>query len=247
MIERKLYWKPQLDSVFDWKADYSSVVKATSVDLRSICPPIYDQGQLGSCTGNAIAGTFEIAKIKQGIPYWVPSRLFIYYNERVMEHTVNTDSGAVIKDGIQTLVHQGVCPETEWPYIESKFKTKPKAKCYTDALKNEVKSYSLLPQTSAQLQGILTAGYPYVFGFTAYTSFMSNAVAANGMMPMPQPGDRVEGGHAVVCVGYIQINGANYYIIRNSWGTGWGVKGYFFMPEAYMLSKLCSDFWDIKY
>ena len=247
MNERKLLWKPQLSSIFDWVADYESIDKKITVDLRNICPPIYDQGLLGSCTGNAIAGTYEIAGIKQGLPLETPSRLFIYYNERVIENSVESDAGAVIKDGIQTLVHQGVCPENEWPYIESEFRTKPTDACYTHALNHVIKSYSLVPQTPSQLQGCLSAGYPYVFGFTVYSSFMSAEVERTGMMSMPQSDDRVQGGHAVVCVGYIRINGANYYIIRNSWGTNWGVGGYFFMPEAYMLSDLCSDFWDIKY
>jgi C1A family cysteine protease len=62
----------------------------SQVDLRPQCPPIYDQGQLGSCTANAIGAAHEFSQMKQGLPApapFGPSRLFIYYNERAIEHT----------------------------------------------------------------------------------------------------------------------------------------------------------------
>src|SRR5689334_14620089 len=94
------------------------------VDLRPHCPPVYDQGDLGSCTANAIAGAIEFDQIKQQLSEATPSRLFIYYNERVIEHSVSTDSGAMIKDGVKSVAKQGVCAETEWPYIIDQFTLK---------------------------------------------------------------------------------------------------------------------------
>ncbi len=92
------------------------------------CPPVYNQGQLGSCTANAIAGAIQFDRMKQKLaPDFTPSRLFIYYNERVIEHSVASDSGAQIRDGIKSVARQGDCPETEWPYVIAKFKTKPSA------------------------------------------------------------------------------------------------------------------------
>jgi len=117
-----------------------------SVDLRNICPPVYDQGQLGSCTANAIAGAYEFELIKQNLTPFVPSRLFIYYNERVIEGTVKTDSGAMIRDGIKSVNSQGVCSENEWPYLIKKFNIKPISKCYTDAKKNQVLEYKRIDQ-----------------------------------------------------------------------------------------------------
>src|SRR5436853_3992768 len=65
-----------------------------SVDLRPSCPAVYDQGQLGSCTANAIGGAIEFDQLKQHLAQtFTPSRLFIYYNERVIEGTVDADSG----------------------------------------------------------------------------------------------------------------------------------------------------------
>jgi C1A family cysteine protease len=98
-----------------------------TTDLRSQCPAVYDQGQLGSCTANAIGAAVEFDRLKQKLPDFVPSRLFIYYNERVIEGTANSDSGAQIRDGIKSVASQGVCPETEWPYDISKFTVAPPA------------------------------------------------------------------------------------------------------------------------
>ena len=68
-----------------------------NVDLRSACPPVYDQGQLGSCTANGIAAAIGFDQMKQGVgDVFTPSRLFIYYNERVMEGTVQSDAGRKI-------------------------------------------------------------------------------------------------------------------------------------------------------
>src|SRR5438874_4074423 len=95
-----------------------------AVDLRPQCPDVYDQGHLGSCTGNAIAGVIQFDQMRQHLkppcPF-LPSRLFIYYNERVMEHTVHSDAGAQIRDGIKSVSKQGDCPESEWPYDVGKF------------------------------------------------------------------------------------------------------------------------------
>ena len=104
-----------------------------SVDLRSACPPIYDQGQLGSCTGNGIAGAIEFDQKKQGTKEFTPSRLFIYYNERVMEGTVSQDAGAQVRDGMKSVATLGAPPETDWPYDIAKFAQKPPTKAYADA------------------------------------------------------------------------------------------------------------------
>src|SRR6185312_8266354 len=127
------------------------------VDLRKKCPKVYNQGPLGSCTANALSGAFEFARKKQKLKDFMPSRLFIYYNERVMINTVNSDSGAYIRDGIKSLNKKGVCPEKEWPYIEEKFTDTPPKKCYTHALQCAIKSYQRLTNTNLnQLQGCLS-------------------------------------------------------------------------------------------
>jgi C1A family cysteine protease len=216
-----------------------------SVDLRDQCPDVYDQGELGSCTGNAIAAALEFDRMKQNLDDFTPSRLFIYYNERVLEGTVDSDSGAQIRDGIKSVAQQGDCPETEWAYDISKFADAPPQSCYDDALQYKAVQYQSVSQNLADMQGCLASGYPFVFGFTVYESFESDAVAQTGDMPMPKSREQVIGGHAVLAVGY--DNQDRVFIVRNSWGEGWGDAGYFYMPYAYLLDdNLADDLWTIR-
>jgi C1A family cysteine protease len=216
------------------------------VDLRPQCPPVYDQGQLGSCTANAIAGAIQFDELKQKLKAaMAPSRLFIYYNERVLEHTVNADSGAQLRDGIKTVAKQGVCSEQDWPYDIAKFEDKPSAACYQKAVDHRIALYQKVMQNLMQMKGCLAAGYPIVFGFTVYESFESPQVAKTGIAPLPGASEAVVGGHAVAAVGY--DDSQRTFLVRNSWGEGWGLKGYFTMPYAYLLqSDLSSDFWTIR-
>ncbi|XZF13417.1 C1 family peptidase [Chitinophagaceae bacterium MMS25-I14] len=246
---RKLGWVPDLPDKrdFQYRAP-QRVLKAlpTKVDMTKKCPPVYDQGQLGSCTANAIGAAFQFEQMKQNVSDFVPSRLFIYYNERVIEHTVNSDAGAQIRDGIKSINKSGVCPENMWPYDIGKFTKKPAAKCYTEAEKHQALSYMRMNNTVSQLKGCLADGFPFVFGFTVYGSFESAKVAQSGHLQLPNlQKEKVVGGHAVMAVGY--DDSKNWFIIRNSWGTGWGLKGYFTMPYDYLTdSNLCDDFWTIR-
>jgi C1A family cysteine protease len=217
----------------------------TSVDLRSECPPVYDQGQLGSCTANAIGAAIEFDQIKQGAADFVPSRLFIYYNERAIEGTIAQDAGAQIRDGMKSVATLGAPNETDWPYDISQFAQKPPMVAYDDAKQDIVTSYSAVPRDTTQMRGCLADGFPFVLGFTVYESFESQAVADSGILNMPASGEKVLGGHAVLAVGY--DDGKRAFIIRNSWGSNWGIKGYFWMPYEYLQSDhLSSDFWTVR-
>lgn len=218
------------------------------VDLRTqvTFPPPYDQGELGSCTANAIAGAIEFAQLKEKTKNFTPSRLFIYYNERVIEGTVPYDSGAQIRDGIKSVSTIGACPETDWPYLIDRFADEPKnPPSYDDASLGKVVLYKRVIQNLAQMKSCLASGFPFVFGFTVYESFESELVAKTGEVPMPAQGEQVLGGHAVLAVGYDDAN--QRFIVRNSWGPSWGIKGYFTMPYAYMTQRdLADDFWTIR-
>jgi C1A family cysteine protease len=241
-------WLPDLPDIRDhlYAAPVALVgALPAKTDLRLQCPPVYDQGQLGSCTANAIAAALEFDRLKQKINDFTPSRLFIYYNERAMEHTIDSDSGAQIRDGIKSVGKLGDCPETEWPYDIAKFKTKPAAPCYADGLKYKAILYQRMTQTPSQLKGCLASGYPFVFGFTVYESFESATVARTGHATLPKSGERVVGGHAVAGVGYDDAK--QWFIVRNSWGGQWGMKGYFTLPYAYVTdNNLADDFWTIR-
>jgi C1A family cysteine protease len=215
-------------------------------DLRSNCPPVYDQLQLGSCTSNAIAGAVEFDLIKEKQQrIFIPSRLFLYYNERVIEGTVSSDSGAPLRDGIKSMATQGDCPESLWPYDIAEFAVKPPANCYSQALMFKAVQYQRLIQDATQLKSCLASGFPFVLGFTVYESFESQEVASTGHASMPAPNEKVIGGHAVMAVGY--DDSSQWFILRNSWGTTWGMAGYFTLPCTYLLDQnLASDFWTIR-
>jgi C1A family cysteine protease len=242
-------WQPDLPDARDvlYAAPLLGMAEGlpASVDLRPKCPPVYNQGQLGCCTGNGIAGAVEFDQMKLGKQAFVPSRLFIYYNERVMEGTVNTDAGAQVRDGIKSVATIGAPPEKLWPYDIAKFAVQPPPIAYTDAKLDLVSSYARVSPILSQMQGCLAEGYPIIIGFTVYESFESAAVAKSGVVSMPAPGEKVVGGHCVVVVGY--DNASRTFILRNSWGTAWGMKGYFTMPYEYLLDPhLASDFWTIR-
>jgi C1A family cysteine protease len=257
MAARQKYgWVPDLPDARDHLyAAPPPVMSAlpTQVDLRAQCPEVvYDQGQLGSCTGNAIAGALQFDRIKQKLlsaQELVPSRLFIYYNERVIEHSVPHDAGAQIRDGIKSVAKQGACFESgphSWPYDIAEFADKAPPDRYAAAAANRVVQYSRLVPTSSQLKGCLASGYPFVFGFTVYESFEGDAVAKTGIVPMPNLAtEQVLGGHAVMAVGYDDAQ--QRFIVRNSWGPAWGIKGYCLMPYAYLTDhNLADDFWTIR-
>jgi C1A family cysteine protease len=249
-------WIPDLPDHRDFMyAAPLAVLRAlpSKKDLTGDCPPVYDQGELGSCTANAIAAAHQFEQIKEGkgsraeghVAGFIPSRLFIYYNERAIEGTVNEDSGAMIRDGIKSVVKQGVCPESQWPYLIRRFTKKPPKPCYADAMNHQVVSYRRVAQSLNQMKGCLASGYPFVFGFTVYESFESSLVGKTGKVPMPRTGESALGGHAVAAVGYNDAD--QRFIVRNSWGGKWGKKGYGFMPYAYLTDPdLAADFWTIR-
>ena len=218
----------------------------TNVDLSPLGPKeIYNQGNLGSCTANAIAYAYEFDEYKQKEEIkFIPSRLFIYYNDREIEGTVNEDSGAAIRDGVKSINKIGVCPETDWPYNISQFTQKPKYECYEIAKEHRSLQYKRVEQKIDQLKSALSNGFPIVFGFVVYESFESEETTKTGIVTMPEKRESILGGHAVCIIGYDDNKGT--FKVRNSWGEKWGDKGYCYFPYKYILnSNLASDFWTI--
>ena len=214
------------------------------VDLSAQCSAVEDQGQLGSCTANALVGNLEFLERKAGHDVTDLSRLFIYYNERAMEGTVGEDAGAMIRDGVKSLVKLGVCTEKKWPYRIARFTAKPSSVCYQDAANRQITSYHRI-LTLQQMKQCLAEGYPFVFGFSVYQSFESATVARTGKVELPKADETMVGGHAVCAVGYDEA--ARRFLVRNSWGAGWGMKGYFTMPYDYLANNnLADDFWTVR-
>ena len=243
---KKYGWKPSLPDIRDLKYKISApVTLPESVDLSPNCPPVYNQLQLGGCTGNSFAAAYEYKLIAQKEIDFTPSRLFIYFNERSLEGTVKSDAGAMNRDGAKALNKLGVCDEKIWPYIPKYFANTPTNECFLEGLKHTITQYESLDNTSLyMLQQCLAKGTPFVFGFTVYESFEGQEVAATGIMTMPDNSESVLGGHSVLAVGY--DNKTKMIKVRNSWGDSWGDKGYFYMPYEYITNpQLASDFWCI--
>jgi C1A family cysteine protease len=217
-----------------------------SVDLRSTCPPVYQQGHLGSCTANAIAAAIQFDRMKQRLaPVFTPSRLFIYYNAREMHGTVDSDSGSMIRDAMKSVARIGACPERVWRYDIGAFRVRPPTTCYRIATWHKAVCYQRLEQDLSHMKACLASGYPFVFGFTVYESFEGPQVAATGCVGMPGRDEAVVGSHAVLAVGYDEER--EWFIVQNSYGPRWGMKGYFTLPYAYMTHEdLVGDIWVIR-
>lgn len=247
--KKRVYgWKREKHDVRDFKFTAPvGVTVPSAVDLSGGCPAVYDQGELGSCTANAIGAAIEFDQIKQNKAWdFMPSRLFIYYNERAMEGTIHEDSGAAIRDGVKSVNTNGVCKESLCPYNIKNFTKKPSQQAYKEAILHKSLQYAKLDNTNVlNLKKCLAGGLPFVFGFTVYEYFESPEMASTGVLNMPAANEQNLGGHAVMCVGYDDAKKA--FLVRNSWGASWGLKGYFWMPYEYMTNvNLASDFWVIN-
>lgn len=208
---------------------------------------ILDQGELGSCVSNSVAYCIRWARQKEGLSVYDPSRLFIYYFGRVIEGSPPTeDTGLFIRDGYKSVAQYSVCSERNWPYDTSRFSWKPSEYAMKAAKEHKTFTYFSVDQDLVHLKKCLADGYPVSFGFTVFSSFMSGAVARTGQVPMPDFSKEAEyGGHAVTIVGY--NDATRKFKICNSWSSGWGDNGFFYMPYDFVLNKTyCDDFWTAR-
>ena len=237
-------WQPDKLDTRDYKYQIIPMLTPNIVDLRRHCSPIENQGNLGSCTGQAIAGAIELLNKRNG-KYKDISRLFIYYYERLILGTINYDSGAYIRDGIKATNHYGASLESLWPHDIRKFRQQPVVEARNDALTRKVTRYERINNIN-ECFNALSNGYPIIMGFKVYSSFMSGNVTKTGNMPYPNTRrEKLLGGHAVLLVGYDKTR--KVFIARNSWGAGWGDRGYFYMPfNVVTNTSMSSDYWIIK-
>jgi C1A family cysteine protease len=250
-------WIRQKPDIRDFKFEKLVQLKALRVQalpdhiyLRRCCSEVTDQGELGSCTANALTNLLEFnecASGRGGPEFKNLSRLFVYYNERVLENSVSCDSGAELRDGIKVLAAQGACPEDLWPYVVERFMINPPPACYQAAIPYRIHSYYAL-RTLHDMRTALANGHPFVFGFSVYDGFESDEVANTGVLNLPGPREQLLGGHAVMAMGYNDKQ--RRFLVKNSWGRNWGLPGelggYFTIPYDYLTNPdLASDFWTI--
>ncbi|MDB5097077.1 MAG: cysteine protease [Cyanobacteria bacterium RYN_339] len=214
-------------------------IAPAKVDLRADASPVYDQDDLGSCTAFAVGkGMREFLQVSKKEAHKPLSALFLYYETRKLRHATETDSGATITDAIKAISTAGISTDATWSYDFNKFAIQPPAAAYAEAKANKL-------TTGVQLAGLedvkkaLLRHQPVVMGMRIYNTFRD--VAADGKLPMPQAGDILVGGHAVTVLGF--DNKAKVLIVKNSFGTEWGDKGYFYMPYAYFTPENVMDIW----
>ena len=243
-------WKPDVPDFRDFKFSIPDLALKPVPEFFDLSsdknqPPIYNQFNLGSCTAQAIAAAFHFERLDATqSPDFIPSRLFIYYNERVLEGTVKYDAGAYLRDGLKTLSKQGVCPESVWTYDISKFAKKPTAKAYSQALKYNGIAYSRVGRNLNLFKRAIFERNLIVLGIAVYESFLTPEVASSGIVPIPLRSESLMGGHAICLVGYSDEKQS--FIARNSWGTTWGKGGFFFLPYEFIENdNLSDDFWII--
>jgi C1A family cysteine protease len=246
----------EIDEVLSKSASLKKARKALpgSVDLRQWCSPVEDQGSIGSCTAHAGVGLMEYYERRAFGKHVDASRLFLYKVTRNLLG-VTGDDGANLRDVMKAMVLFGVPPEKYWPYRTTHFNDEPSAFCYSFAQNYQALRYYRLdpPGTShgaalAAIKANLGAGLPSMFGFSVYSS-MPGLDDGKGEIPFPAKGDTLEGGHAIVAVGYDdnkKIGGdKGALLIRNSWGTRWGMQGYGWLPYSYVQAGLADDFWSM--
>ncbi|MBQ3657649.1 MAG: hypothetical protein II956_12515 [Bacteroidales bacterium] len=216
-----------------FKAKIKSKNLPPKVDLRKYMTQIENQGSLGSCTANATAGAYEyLVNRNQGIDNYDVSRLFLYYNSREIEDTIEEDGGAYLTDVLQALADKGICSEKSWPYVIEKFTKRPPKACFAEAEKNKIEKYEQVDTDLESWKSVLAEGYPIIFSLHLFDSFMN---PRRGRVSVPKRGEKEVGGHAMLCVGYSDPD--QVFIVRNSWGESYGAAGYCYIPYEYMMSK----------
>lgn len=244
-------WKPDYPDQRDFQYKPALTKKQLAPQLgktrnlaRTKMPPVYDQGALGSCTANAIAGALQYQRRFERLPnVFMPSRLAIYYGEREIDNSIDYDAGAYIRDGMKVVAKQGAAPEELWPYDIGRFRERPPESYYPEAEKFQALVYERVEQTEFGLKAALWDGHPIVFGVSVYESFESSIVDQTGAVPTPKESETLLGGHAILMTGFSKT----LVRFRNSWGDSWGKSGYGTMPLDYVLDpNLADDFWIIR-
>lgn len=212
------------------------------VDLREWDSQMEDQGDLGSCVGHAITSAYEVMLKRQYPDQFVElSRLFVYYNARLLEESINEDVGATLRKALKSTERYGICSETLWPYDIAKFTVEPTEQCYEDGLTRTIKNYRALAHTEDAIK-VLNADTPVIIGCSIYDSFYDVDVS-NPIVPMPNSYDNYSGEHAICVLGYDLEK--RLFLIKNSFGTNWGYQGYAWMPfryaKDYVFERWCFD------
>ncbi len=208
----------------------------SKIDFGHFLPTIHSQGNLGSCTGQAMTAAMEINLAKTNA-YTMLSPLFVYYNERKLMGTIEEDSGASLADGVRSICTWGACKEPTWKYSDDEigFKKKPSKAAYLEGhqfMGLDSIAHSQIPHTLTAIKAVLAKQTPVVFGIFVYKSFER---CPGGKVPMPTYDEFPLGGHALTFVGY--DDDTQEFKFVNSWGKNWGDKGFGYLKYDYVMNK----------
>jgi C1A family cysteine protease len=264
--QRCLNWRPSLGNHHVLKFAHIEKELSTAypqiVDLGPKQSPVWDQGNSGSCSGYSSKSAIEYLELREiaakapvGVsnPFvWATGKFtpvsadFIYWGEREIEGTTDTDAGATTLLDACTVLHtKGAAREAAWPSIPGNLFKCPTSAAYADAAKHKLPRYYGVMQVLTEMQRCLANGFPFLAGIAVYDSFMTDAVAATGIVPYPQATEQMLGGHAILIVGYNIIT--RRFKFKGSWGPSWGQSGYGELEFPYVLNpNLAGDFYTLR-
>lgn len=234
----------QKEHILKAKLTSKKVVNPLNASLKMYCPSVYDQGDIGSCTANAICSAYQIIQKSKNLKDtdFQPSRLFIYYQTRLIENNNDseelTDSGANVIHGAHYLISNGICSEKLWPYDITKYNMTPPSECYIDAENHRAKNYVVIPnnrQLIYNIESSIVNGSPVMCAIAVYDSFESSNTAKTGVVTMPTKDESLLGGHEMCIIGYTRTK--ELFTVLNSWGDDWGDKGFCYIPYNYFTNR----------
>ena len=204
------------------------------VDLRPLLSPIEHQKFLPTCTANAVIGCVEFHRRadKDRHEY---SRLFLNWCGKSLERTEkDANAGLSVSACFRALEMFGVCRESRWPYKNHRVTTKPSSRAFWAAERLLGIRYSQVPMTLDGMRSCLARQLPFVLAFVRYKF---QTITPEGEFLL---GSGIIGSHAVMVVGY--SDSIQKVLIRNSWGSAWGMQGYGLLSYEYLRPEL-TDGW----
>ncbi len=245
MLKRAYGWLPSKPDHRDRVYRSAPLMGQYDYDLRGSMPEVYDQGQTGSCVWQATSAAMEYLRRHELLSDFVPSRLWGYWQTRVVEGTTSSDSGCTVRDAMKVANAIGVPPEVLWPFDPGKVLVAPPDNCLTAAKTDMAVSYAVVNNNLSEILSCFRQRIPVIIGCSVFSGIQSDGAAATGYIPMPSPDEAPDGGHSMLLVG------AQYakrrFIVRQSWGPGWGDSGYGYMDFEYILNpNLTDELWAIS-
>lgn len=256
MSERRVY-NLQRDAADERDFRFSAIVQPfvrtklpKKVDLRTKCPSVYNQLNLGSCTAHAGTAARTLLLGNKSLDL---SELYLYYMERFLEGTIEQDGGATMRSICKVLQKYGVCEERYMPYIPAQFAKAPTQEAHENAGDYKVTAYRSIASVQQIKECLALRQQPVMIGMNIFESF--ETIGTDGKLPLPVQGEQSLGGHAVLVVGYEDKTTigslfckktTGYLTVRNSWGPSWGDGGYFYMPYEYVTKGYAWDFWTLE-